>query len=68
MIFWCYQKFTSKNANGQISRVLELSYINKSLVERAEISLNQAHPQDIDMPVYEGCPESKFEILINPIK
>lgn len=54
--------FKANNAIGRIPNVLELTFINKSLVHRANISLDQSHPQPIDML---NCPELddiRFEI------
>lgn len=46
--------FTSPNATGKIASVLELTFINKSLVHRASISADQSHPKAMDMP---NCPQ-----------
>jgi hypothetical protein len=45
-----------------IPRVLELSYINRSLVQSYEISYDQMHPTSLDMPNDPGHPDSEFAI------
>ncbi len=55
--------FETSNARGCVSRVLELSYINRSLVQKYEISPHQAHPTSIDMPNISHLPDSDFTIL-----
>ncbi len=45
--------FSTSNATGRIATVLELSFINKSLVHHASASKDQSHPQPIDMV---NCP------------
>ena len=40
--------FVTNNSEGNIPRVLELSFINKSLVSSFEISSNQSHPTKMD--------------------
>lgn len=42
--------FSAKNATGNIPQVIELTYINKSLVTSYPIAKNQSHPLPIDMP------------------
>jgi hypothetical protein len=55
--------FFSINAIGKVTKVLELTYINKSLVTNYHISDNQKHPLPIDMPCLKGTKEVEFEIL-----
>ena len=57
-------KFTTVNSEGEIPRLIELSYINKSLISNYQISADQSHPSIIDMPVIKELPDSKFKILV----
>ena len=57
--------FVTKQSNGIITKVLELTFINKSLVSKFQISNNQSHPLPIDMPNCPNKEETKFEILLN---
>ncbi|MCX7115221.1 MAG: FkbM family methyltransferase [Gammaproteobacteria bacterium] len=54
--------FSSKNATGRIPQVLELTYINKSLVTGYQISKNQSHPLPIDMPNNANQKDVRFTI------
>lgn len=59
----CYDTFTTPNSKGKISKVLELTFINKHLVHHAEISHDQSHPLQIDEI---NCPmieRFNFEII-----
>jgi hypothetical protein len=58
----CGAKFKTKNSKGYIPKVLELTYINKSLANEAKLSINQSHPTKMDLP---NCPglDWAFEIL-----
>lgn len=60
---YCKDTFTAANVRGSIPRVLELSYINRSLIERYEISPDQTHPTPLDMPNAPGEPDAEFTIL-----
>ncbi len=42
--------FSTNNSSGDIPKILELSYINKNLVESYKISENQSHPTKMDIP------------------
>lgn len=55
--------FTTKKAKGKIPRVLELTYINKLLINKYKLSNNQKHPSPIDMPNNSEEPDIQFEIL-----
>lgn len=55
--------FKTKYSNGEISRILELSFINKNLVVNAVLSENQIHPLPIDMENCPTYPLNRFEIL-----
>lgn len=56
--------FTVPNAKGYVPTLLELSYINKNLIEKFELSPNQYHPTQLDMPTMPEFPEIAFEIVI----
>lgn len=55
--------FATVNSIGVIPNVIELSYINRSLVTHVELSADQSHPLDIDQPNIQGAPEATFKIL-----
>lgn len=57
--------FSTTNSIGVIPSVIELSYINKSLVTNFVLSKNQFHPLKIDQPNIESAPEAVFEILLD---
>ena len=57
--------FTTQNSKGEISEVLELTYINKSLVDRYDIAKNQSHPSELDITNCLENPDPTFEVLVN---
>lgn len=59
----CRDVFRTSHSTGDISRVLELTYINRALVERAELASDQTHPQAIDMINCQSYPDITFSIL-----
>lgn len=59
----CHGSFETKNATGSIPYQIEFTYINKSLVTDYQISKNQSHPTDLDMPNCTYKPEARFTIL-----
>ena len=40
--------FTASNCEGNIPRVIELSYINKNLISDYRLAENQEHPSELD--------------------
>lgn len=60
---YCRDNFVTTNARGNIARVLELSYINRNLVQNYEISPDQSHPIRLDMPNTPDFPDVEFTIL-----
>ena len=58
-----WQKFTAKNVRGNIPKLLQLSYVNKNLVDNAKISDDQKHPSKLDTPNSRSQKEIEFEIL-----
>ncbi len=56
---------SSSNALGKFSGVMELSYINKSLVSGRQVAKNQFHPTPLDMPNCKDSPLMRFEIIPN---
>ncbi len=56
--------FATNNSEGAIPRLLELTYINKSLVSGYNISTDQKHPTNLDIS---NCPANvnEFTILLN---
>ena len=59
----CLEHFVTSNAKGAIPRVLELTYINKDLVSRYELSQDQSHPTPLDMPNASKIADLSFTIL-----
>lgn len=55
--------YSAANLKGIIPSVLELSFINKSLITKYEISNNQSHPTELDMPCNRNKDDIKFEVL-----
>ena len=55
--------FSSKNAIGKVPMVIELSYINKSLITKHQVANDQKHPQPNDSPNVLTHEDVKFEIL-----
>ncbi|HCI48911.1 MAG: hypothetical protein A2621_01290 [Alphaproteobacteria bacterium RIFCSPHIGHO2_01_FULL_41_14] len=58
----CGSRFSTKGMSGKIPYMVELTYINKNLVTKFELSKNQKHPQDLDMPNIPSRPDVAFEI------
>lgn len=60
----CWSEFiTASNVIGKIPKIIELTYINKSMVKGYHLSKNQAHPKSIDQPNSPNAPEVAFEII-----
>lgn len=57
--------FVTENSKGKLTKALELTYINKSLVIRYEVPKIQSYPLPIDMPNTPSKPDVKFEILVD---
>lgn len=55
----------TSNNTGVVPTVVELSYINKNLVTKYELSDNQNHPTKLDQRNVQHSPEAVFEILQN---
>jgi hypothetical protein len=60
---YCNKCFVSRKAIGKIPGVVELTYINKMLVTKYNLSVNQAHPSIIDMPNNPAKKDINFEII-----
>lgn len=58
------KEFTTYNSKGKIPRVLELSYINRLLINKFFISSNQKHPIPMDMVNCLDICDATFEILL----
>ncbi len=54
--------FMTNNSSGRIPKVVELSYIHKSLVTTYKLSSDQKHPTELDMPNLADKEDMKFEI------
>lgn len=59
----CLDFFETSNALGHITRVLELSYINRQLICEYQASPDQTHPTPLDMANAPHLPEVTFTIL-----
>ena len=58
-----WETFTAKNLSGRAPRLLELAFINKNLVTKAQIDKNQVHPSNkLDLPTCQHKKELFFEI------
>ena len=57
--------FSSPHAIGLVPRWLELTYINKSLVSKYNISENQTYPTSLDMSQCPNAEVNEFTILTN---
>ncbi len=60
--------YSIKEIDGMIPKILELSYINKSLVTNFTVAKDQSHPLKIDMP---NCPDGRdmrFNVLVDRIR
>lgn len=55
--------FSTSNTKGLVPKVLELTYVNKSLVSRYELSENQSHPTELDFPNSDRIADYEFTIL-----
>ncbi len=60
---YCLDHFVTSNSTGRLPRVMELSYINKRLVEKYEISPDQSHPTKDDLPNNRDVSDMEFAIL-----
>lgn len=56
----CQDCFVTTNSTGKLTRVLELSYINKNCVDTYSIALDQTHPTPLDTPNSPHLPEVAF--------
>jgi hypothetical protein len=57
-------EFTASNVKGAIPQLLQLTYINKNLVDHAEIAKDQSHPNKLDTPNCSFKNEHKFVISL----
>lgn len=55
--------FNVPNAIGKVPYTIELSLINKSLINKYHVALDQLHPNHLDMPNCKTRPPLKFEII-----
>jgi hypothetical protein len=53
----------SPNVLGEITPVMELSYIHRSLITDHRIAKNQSHPTPLDQPNLPQRPEAFFTVL-----
>lgn len=56
-------QFSTKNLKGKLVRVLELSFIHKSLVTKAELLKDQTFPKMIDQPNCPNVIDHTFKLL-----
>lgn len=64
---YCLKSFTSTYAAGSIPCVLELSYVNRNLVQSYTVAADQSHPTPLDMPNNASVSDCTFT-LITPRK
>lgn len=62
---YCNRFIMENFVKGELPRIIELSYINKNIIQYAHISKNQQHPTALDMPIDRNRPEIFFEIAVN---
>ena len=55
--------FSTGSLRGHLSRVLELTYINKHLVEHYTVAKNLTYPSSQDMPNCPGDPDMPFAMV-----
>lgn len=60
--------YSCKRKKFPIPDVIELSYINKNLINSYQISKNQKHPQPIDQPNIRNKKDCKFKIKLEKVK
>lgn len=59
----CHGKtFTAPNATGEISELIQLSFINRNLIKKASLSDDQSHPSSLDQPNCAYKDEHRFSI------
>jgi len=58
----CGNFFVTSRSKGLIPRILELTYINRNLVDYYELSSSQQHPLPIDQRNIPGIPDVAFSI------
>ncbi len=56
------RQFSVQNINGKLTKVLELTFIHKSLVTKAEPMKDQNFPKTIDQPNCPLKPDNQFEL------
>ncbi len=61
---YCQEIFKVGNARNKVPRVLELTYINRNLLDGYKISANQKHPTALDRPNHPYYPDHEFEIFV----
>jgi hypothetical protein len=59
----CQDCFVTQNSTGKLTRVLELTYINKNYIDDYSLALDQTHPTPLDMPNSPNLPDVRFAIL-----
>lgn len=59
----CLEAFVAPNADGFVSKVLELTYVNKRLISKYELHENQSHPTSLDFPNTSGIGDYKFTLI-----
>lgn len=57
------QSFEASNVIGKVPYVVELSFINKALIDEHYISRDQTNPTELDLPNCKNVPPHRFEII-----
>ena len=64
---FCEHMFSAKNLKNKAPRALELTYINRNIIDEYEVSNNQKHPTSLDRPNNPNLPDYEFEVLVTPM-
>lgn len=59
--------FLQKNLKNKAPRALELTYINRNIIDEYEVSNNQKHPTSLDRPNNPNLPDYEFKVLVTPM-
>lgn len=63
----CEYTFSARNLKNRASRAIELTYINRNIVDEYKVSNNQKHPTSLDRPNHPNLPDYEFEVLVTPM-
>lgn len=63
----CEYTFSARNLKNRASRAIELTYINRNIVDEYKVSNNQKHPTSLDRSNHPNLPDYEFEVLVTPM-